>query len=65
MKRKLPRITAFLGEDTAFEGTLTFTGGLRIDGRFKGEISTEGTLTYREKRSDSGRYSCLLCSCEW
>jgi len=48
MKRKLPRITAFLGEGTAFEGTLTFTGGLRIDGRFKGEISTEGTLIIGE-----------------
>ncbi|EFK10158.1 conserved domain protein [delta proteobacterium NaphS2] len=44
MKRKIPRITAFFGKDTAFEGTLTFTGGLRIDGLFQGEISSEGTL---------------------
>jgi cytoskeletal protein CcmA (bactofilin family) len=48
MKRKMPRITAFLGKDTAFEGTLTFTGGLRIDGRFEGEISAEGTLIVGE-----------------
>ncbi len=66
MKRKLPRITAFLGEDTAFEGTLTFTGGLRIDGRLKGEISTEGTLIIGESAVIQGdiHASCVLVSGE-
>ena len=48
MKRKMPQITAFLGKDTAFEGTLTFTGALRIDGSFQGEITTDGTLIVGE-----------------
>ena len=48
MKMKMPRITAFLGKDTTVEGTLTFTGGLRIDGRLEGEISTGGTLIIGE-----------------
>ena len=66
MKRKAPRITAFLGKDTAFEGTLTFTGGLRIDGRFQGEISTGGTLIIGETAVIRGdiRAACVLVSGE-
>ncbi len=42
-------IKAFLGKDTEFEGTLNFTGTVRIDGHFKGEIkSTEGSLIVGE-----------------
>ncbi len=37
-------ITTILGESSAFEGKLTFEGTVRIDGRFKGEIRTQGTL---------------------
>jgi cytoskeletal protein CcmA (bactofilin family) len=66
MKRKTPRITAFLGKDTAFEGTLTFTGGLRIDGRFQGEISTGGTLIIGDSAVVRGdiHASCVLVSGE-
>jgi cytoskeletal protein CcmA (bactofilin family) len=42
-------INAFLGSNTEFEGRLAFTGTVRIDGRFKGEIFTEGTLIVGEK----------------
>ena len=48
-------INAFLGKDTEFEGKLTFKGAVRIDGRFTGEIFTEGTLIVGESaiiRSD-------------
>jgi cytoskeletal protein CcmA (bactofilin family) len=38
------QINAFLGRDTEFEGKLSFKGAVRIDGRFTGEIHTEGTL---------------------
>lgn len=48
MKRVSNRINAFLGKGTEFEGKLTFDGMVRIDGRFKGEISTEGTLIVGE-----------------
>jgi cytoskeletal protein CcmA (bactofilin family) len=41
-------INAFLGKDTEFEGKLTFNGAVRIDGRFKGEIFSQGTLIVGE-----------------
>lgn len=39
---------AFLGKDTEFEGKLSFQGSVRIDGRFKGEIFSDGTLMVGE-----------------
>ena len=48
MKKRKNQITAFLGQDTEFEGNLSFKGMVRIDGRFKGEINTEGTLIVGE-----------------
>lgn len=48
-------INAFLGKDTEFEGKLSFKGTVRVDGRFIGEIFTEGTLIVGESaiiRSD-------------
>ena len=47
MKNK-DEINAFLGKDTEFEGKLSFKGAVRIDGRFKGEIFTDGTLIVGE-----------------
>lgn len=47
MKNK-NEINAFLGGDTEFEGKLSFKGTVRIDGNFKGEIFTEGTLIVGE-----------------
>ena len=46
--RKRDEINAFLGRDTEFEGKLSFSGAVRIDCRFKGEIFTEGTLIVGE-----------------
>lgn len=43
MKRR-DEIKAFLGKNTDFEGKLSFSGTIRIDGRFKGEIHADGTL---------------------
>ncbi|MDF3072188.1 MAG: hypothetical protein K0R38_7789 [Polyangiaceae bacterium] len=37
-------ITALLGRGTHFEGKLSFDGRVRIDGSFRGEISSEDTL---------------------
>ncbi len=42
------QINAFLGKDTEFEGKLSFSGAVRIDGHFKGEILTDGTLIVGE-----------------
>jgi len=44
MKKVKDQINAFLGKDTEFQGKLSFTGAVRMDGNFKGEIFTEGTL---------------------
>ncbi len=37
-------ITAFLGSGTEYHGKLRFQGAVRIDGRFFGEIVSEGAL---------------------
>jgi len=37
-------INAFLGAGTTYRGRLDFTGSVRIDGVFEGEIESEGTL---------------------
>ncbi len=43
-----PEITTILGQGSSFEGKLTFEGAVRIDGAFKGEIRTRGTLIVGE-----------------
>ena len=42
--RRREEINAFLGKNTEFEGKLFFSGTVRVDGHFKGEILSEGTL---------------------
>jgi cytoskeletal protein CcmA (bactofilin family) len=37
-------ISAFMGKGTEFEGILKFEGVIRLDGRFNGEIRSDGTL---------------------
>ena len=37
-------INAFLGVGTTYRGRLDFTGSVRIDGSFDGEVESEGTL---------------------
>jgi cytoskeletal protein CcmA (bactofilin family) len=37
-------INAFLGVGTAYKGKLDFTGAVRIDGVFEGDVESEGTL---------------------
>lgn len=46
MSQTLPatEITALLGRGTHFEGKLHFTGRVRIDGSFRGEIRTSDVL---------------------
>jgi cytoskeletal protein CcmA (bactofilin family) len=48
MKKNDDQINAFLGKDTEFEGKLSFTGAVRMDCRFKGEILSGGTLIVGE-----------------
>ena len=37
-------INAFLGAGTNYHGKLNFQGAVRIDGNFRGEVESEGTL---------------------
>lgn len=37
-------INAFLGVGTTYRGRLDFSGAVRIDGTFEGEVESEGTL---------------------
>jgi len=48
MKKAKDEINAFLGEDTEFDGKFSFTGTVRIDGTFSGEIFSSGTLIIGE-----------------
>lgn len=48
MKKNKDEINAFLGKDTEFEGKFSFTGDVRIDGTFSGEIFSSGTLIVGE-----------------
>jgi cytoskeletal protein CcmA (bactofilin family) len=41
-------LTALLGRGTRFEGKLHFEGRVRIDGTFRGEIRSDGTLIVGE-----------------
>jgi cytoskeletal protein CcmA (bactofilin family) len=45
---KRDEINAFLGRNTEFEGKLAFEGAVRIDGHFRGEITSDGTLIVGE-----------------
>ena len=44
MKKEEGEIKAYMGEDTVFNGSLTFDGTVRIDGKFEGQVNTDGTL---------------------
>ena len=41
-------LNALLGKGSEFQGKLTFEGSVRIDGRFTGEILSDGTLIIGE-----------------
>ena len=44
---------SFLDGGTRFEGKITFTGTIRLDGAFKGEASADGTLVIGMDAADS------------
>jgi len=44
MKKEDDQIKAYMGEDTVFNGSLSFDGTVRIDGKFEGQVVTDDTL---------------------
>jgi len=47
-KNEEPKMNAFLGKNTNFNGTLIFDGIVRIDGSMEGNIKTDDTLILSE-----------------
>jgi len=45
---------AILGRGSEFEGKLRFEGTVRIDGKFKGEVHSDGTLIVGENATIEG-----------
>ena len=48
MKKNDDEIKAYMGEDTVFNGLLNYSGTVRIDGKFEGQVITEDTLIIGE-----------------
>lgn len=48
-------INAFLGAGTSYQGKLHFTGSVRIDGTFKGEVESSGTLVIGKEANVEGQ----------
>jgi cytoskeletal protein CcmA (bactofilin family) len=46
---------AYLGAGTAYQGQLSFLGTVRIDGEYKGEIKSEGTLILGKEANVQGK----------
>jgi len=47
-------VNAFLGNQTTFEGKLSYTGAVRLDGRFKGSITSNDVLLVGETAKIEG-----------
>jgi len=47
-------VKAILGKGSEFEGKLRFEGTVRIDGKFRGEVHSEGTLIVGESATLDG-----------
>ena len=48
MKKDDTQIRAYMGEDTIFNGSLSYDGTVRIDGKFEGQVHTDDTLIVGE-----------------
>ena len=48
MKKEEDQIKAYMGEGAVFNGSLSFEGTVRIDGKFEGQVNTDDTLIIGE-----------------
>lgn len=51
-------VHTFLGQDVRFKGQARFTGTVRIDGWFEGDIITEGALIVGDRAHIKGTIRC-------
>ena len=63
MEKKDAQIKAYMGEDTIFNGLLNYTGTVRIDGKFEGQVITEDTLIIGETGHLTGEISAGTIIC--
>ena len=63
MKKNDTEIKAYMGEDTIFNGLLNYTGTVRIDGKFEGQVITEDTLIIGETGHLTGEISAGTIIC--
>jgi cytoskeletal protein CcmA (bactofilin family) len=61
-KKKIEEVKAFLGKGTEFEGKLLFTGSVRIEGKFKGQVVGGGPLTLVKAPASKGKSSSTTFS---
>lgn len=60
--KKNEAISTFLGADAKIEGTLEFTGTIRLDGNVQGKISSKtGTLIVGEKADVNAQIDVAVC----
>lgn len=55
-------IVGFLGKETELDGTIKFSGTLRVDGRIKGTIKSESTLIVGENGQIDGEINAHYVS---
>ena len=57
-------LNAFIGDKTEYKGRLDFSGAVRIDGRFEGEIISDGRLILGRNAEVEGvvRVGELMCN---
>ena len=63
MEKNDAQIKAYMGEDTIFNGLLNYTGTVRIDGKFEGQVITEDTLIIGETGHLTGEISAGTIIC--
>ena len=63
MKKNDAEIKAYMGEDTIFNWLLNYTGTVRIDGKFEGQVITEDTLIIGETGHLTGEISAGTIIC--
>lgn len=63
-KNKEEPIKAYMGPDTIFDGSLSFDGTVRIDGKFRGEVITSDTLIVGETGDLSADITAGIVICK-
>jgi len=64
IKREDNQLKAYMGEDASFNGSLSFEGTVRIDGKFEGQVKTGDTLIIGETGEVSAEVTAGTVICK-